>query len=779
MSVPRPGRGGYRVGGLDRSNSKSSGGAGRNGSANGRLNESGRASGKGRPRGTTPPGGSAGGLPKWAATLLGLTAVGFLLYACRPILLPLALAGLLAFLLAPLCEWLEHRRVPRVAATVAVVLLAATVLLGVGVAVYVGASSIANQETIEAYTERLKVKAAALPFAGGGPGIITDLQEAGAEVGEAMGERVQEAGEAMADASGGDGGGDDDDDAGDGAADADAEPTPQQLLAERLDEISRRLVQRQTAEESAVVAAIDALGERVTVAVDEAADRVTDQPLSVREISTETGLIDRIGLALAYVAGPIGVMGLVAVFLLFILLQRDDLRDRVIKLAAGREINLATQALDDASRRIARYLGAQCLVNGTYGVAITLGLLAIGYFVGGGWFPGVILWGILCFALRFIPYLGPWLAASFPILVSLGHFDGYAVFATVLGMFVVIELLSNNVMEPMLYGSAVGMSDFAVIIAATVWTFLWGPVGLLVATPLTTCLVVLGKHVPALGFINTLLGDEEVLSPDTRLYQRLLAMDADDAAEELEEYRKTHTLTETYDDLLLPALALGEGDREAGALTDERSDFIRATMHDLVQQLAEQEGPLPSDSVDSDGTAGGGTAELSASVREVPVAILPAKDEADETAAEMLKALLDRRGFPTTVVGDEVLVSEKLTAVTEARAELVVVSALPPGAVTGARYLIKRLDASGLNIDIPIVVGLWGARGDLERAEKRITGHVAAKSRDPANAVDRRHVRLVRDLATAAETVRNRAEVIAARKPSVTKPLPAEAGATE
>ena len=711
--------------------------------------------------------GKAPGPPGWVVTLLGLALVGGLLYAAKPILLPLALAGLLAFLLSPLCEWLEHRRVPRVAATVIVVVLAGLVLAGVGATLYVGVTRLTQKETIEAYTDRFTAKARSLSLAGGGePGVLERVQEGAAEVGEALTERAEQAGEAL-----GTGDGVDDEEQattrpaegeGGGVDETDLAVAQARLL----DQISRRLARQDDPEESAVVAAIDAASERVVAVVGSARDRIIGTPLRVREVPADTSPIQQLGNYLAYLAGPLGTAGLIVIFLLFILLQRDDLRDRIIKLTAGREINLATQALDDASRRIARYLGAQCLVNGTYGVAIGLGLLGIGYAVGGGWFPGVILWAILCFALRFIPYLGPWLAASMPLLVSLGHFDGFGVFLAVAAMFVTIELFSNNVMEPMLYGQAVGMSDFAVIIAATVWTFLWGPVGLLVATPLTTCLVVLGKHVPALAFFNTLLGDEPVLSPDSRLYQRLLAMDADDAADEVETYRKEHTLTETYDTLLLPTLALAETDREGGDLTVERSDFIRSTMHDLVEQLAEQEGPLPSDSVDmnEDGAAPAGNERA----RDVPVAILPARDEADETAAEMLKALLDRRGFPVTVIADDALASEKLEAIVQTRAELVVVSALPPGAVTAARYLVKRLDGSGLNIDIPIVVGLWGAQGDLDRAESRITGHLSAKHRD-AQAVSRRHVRLVRTLAEAAETVRNRAEVIAAKKPSVTK----------
>ena len=498
--------------------------------------------------------------------------------------------------------------------------------------------------------------------------------------------------------------------------------------------------------------------------------RSVDDPLYVRETPADQSPIQQAGTVLAYAAGPIGTAGLVAVFLLFMLLQRDDLRDRVIKLAAGGKINLATQALDDAARRIIRYLTAQGIVNGTYGIAIGIGLTAISLAITGTLFPGVILWAALCAILRFIPYLGPWLAASFPILVSLGHYDGFAVVACVIGMFVVIELVSNNVMEPILYGSAVGMSDFAVILAATVWTFLWGPVGLLVATPLTTCLVVLGKYVPALGFFDTLLGDEPVLAPHARLYQRMLAMDADDAHDEVEAYRKQHSLTETYDDLMMPALALSERDREAGNLSPERSEFIRGAMRFLVDELAEQHDPLPADSVDV--TDPEPLTGQSARLADARVVILPSSDDADETAAVMLKALLDRRGFTVTVADDAGLANEKLREVAEQGADVVVVSAMPPRAVARARYLVKRMSAAGVTTEanIPVIVGLWATEGNVDKAIRRVVGTGVVGD----GGVDRqdlsRQVKVVTTLDKAAEAVRQRAEVATARRNSSATP---------
>lgn len=690
----------------------------------------------------------------WVMTLAGITLIGFLLYVGKPLLLPLALAVLLSFLLTPLCEWLEHHKVPRVVATVAVVTLAAGIVVAIGFAIYSGLARIGD--SWPAYTQRLVNKAEHLSF--GGQGGEGEGESQGNEASDGavkliggVGETIEKVTEA---ATGEDS--EEDEAATQPAATQPAATETQDNAAADFAAAARRLNRNFTERESAVVAAIGAATDRFEAALEAFRRELTEEPFDVVQTPREQTNLERAGYYLALAAGPLGQAGLVAIFVLFILLQRDDLRDRVIKLTAGTRINLATQALDDASRRISRYLRAQAFINGTYGLTIGLGLLAISYLVAGSWFPGVILWAILCAVLRFIPYLGPWLAAAFPLLVSLGNYEGYTMFVAVAGLFIVVELISNNVMEPMLYGSSVGMSEFAVIIAVTVWTFLWGPVGLIVATPLTTCLVVLGKHVPALGFIDTLLGNEPVLSPHSRLYQRLLAMDADDAGEEVDAYRQEHTLTETFDELLLPTLALSERDRESGNLTPERSEFIRTTMNELVEELSDQEEPLPSDSVDINDPQPLASAE--APLRQARIVLLPASDEADHTAAQMLKTLLDRRGFAVHVVNEDQLASEKLQTVVTEQADVVLVSALPPRAVGRARYLVKRLGACGVQTDesMAVLVGLWTTKGDPARAAARVCGKRDLKGPNP--------VRIVTTLGAAADAIRQRAEVVTAKR---------------
>jgi predicted PurR-regulated permease PerM len=696
----------------------------------------------------------------WPLKLLGIVLIGILLWYGKPVLLPLAIAALLAFLLTPLCEWLEHRKLPRVVATGLVMILVVVVLGGIGFTLWSGVEQIGRKQTIEAYSQRLQNKVGGLIGSQAGDDAEAGVTDAIGNIGKTI-SKVSEV------ASGGD---DEPEEAVleetfEEVDDERQEPTTQPTEAvdsgtDLLARVADRFDQSLQTREEAIVTAIGAAAERLENFLIDFRRSLADSdrsPVRIIETPRQETALQRAGNLLVIAAGPAGTAGLVAVFLLFILLQRDDLRDRIIKLAAGRRINLATQALDDASRRISRYLRAQATVNGTYGLTIGLGLAGISYGFTGESFPGLFLWATLCAILRFIPYLGPWLAAAFPLFVSLGHYDGYNVFLAVAAMFIVVELISNNVMEPVLYGSAVGMSDFAVIVAATVWTFLWGPVGLLVATPITTCLVVLGKHVPALRPIDTLLGNEPVLSPHSKLYQRLLAMDADDAAEEVEAFRKDHTLTETFDVLLLPMLRLSERDREAGNLTQERADFIAKTVREFVDELADQEEPEPADSVDlNDPDLPVPKKPAVASNEAILVSILPANDVADESAGLMLSALLRRRGYATRVLDDETLASEKLDSVRNDGTAVVVISAVPPKAASRARYLVKKLDACSDvgNSESQTIVGIWDRDVDLAVTKARVCGRGDVASR----------VRVVKTLETAVEEVRQRAEVVVAAR---------------
>ena len=649
--------------------------------------------------------------------LVGVAVVTLLLWWARPILLPLAIAALLSFLLSPACKILERGGLPRILSVLLVVIGAFVVLAAVGWAVLNGARQLGGN--IDRIYENVAYKIDHLPFRNSG----TTLEKVQEKI-EDVGQKLQEA-DAGAQTAGED-----------GTAQPVTGPTTGQSGPANPAEPAGE------ARAQPLAAAPDA--ESVAARNDETeADAVP-----VRVVPTEMTPLERTGYLIGLLAGPLGTAGLIIIFAFFILLQRDDLRDRVITLAAGQQLNLATQALDDATTRISKYLGAQAIVNGTYGLAVGAGLELISLGMKGEHFPSVWLWALLCAALRFIPYIGPWIAAAFPLIVSIGWWPDYGMFFATIGYIVVIELLSNNVMEPLLYGSSTGMSPLAVIVAAVFWTFVWGPVGLLVATPLTTCLVVLGKYVPALRFMDILLGDEPVLPPHSRLYQRLLALDAEDAEDVATAYRKEHTLTETFDDVLLPAIALAERDRHAGNLSPERVDFIRETARGIVWELAEQRAARSSDSVDDSEPTGVVPSEPTARI-----VLIPSVDAADQIAALMLKVLLDRRHYETTVVGEEQLISQRLEEVFAQRADVAVISALPPRAVSRARYLVKRLRQAQQQREQPtaVVVGLWTLRYDLEEAAARI-------SEDGAD------VKVVTTLAEAVEQLRQRAQIVEARR---------------
>lgn len=404
---------------------------------------------------------------------------------------------------------------------------------------------------------------------------------------------------------------------------------------------------------------------------------------------------------------PLAVAGAVILFTFIMLLQRENLRDRMIRLVGHGQLNVTTQVFEEAANRVSRYLRMQLIVNVSYGLPVGIAL----YFIG---IPNAALWGVLATALRFIPYLGAWIAAALPIALAFAISDDWSLVVWTVAVFVVLELISNNVIEPWAYGASTGMSALAVIVAAIFWTWLWGAVGLLLAVPLTVCLVVVGRYIPQFAFLSIMLGDQPVLSLQDRIYQRLLARDQEEAAELAEEYVGEKGLEALYEDVLIPVLDLAERDRHSDALSEERTRFVFDSTRTMVEDLAEPplEGKEPGASAAEDAQ------EPYTLAGPVTACIVPARDEADEIVGSMLRRCLTRRNVASELLTTHVLKGEVLDRVTELAPQVLYISALPPAAVLHASYFCKRLRPRFPQLKI--VVAVWHAEGDMEKGRTRL-----------------------------------------------------------
>jgi predicted PurR-regulated permease PerM len=368
--------------------------------------------------------------------------------------------------------------------------------------------------------------------------------------------------------------------------------------------------------------------------------------------------------------GAVGTIGLTLLLAIFMLVKREDLRDRLVSLSGRPSLVVATKAFADAGARISRYLVMQFIVNASMGVAVGVGL----YFIG---VPYAALWGLSAGVLRYIPYVGPWIAALLPTTVSLVTTPGWEQVAMVIALFVVLELLSNNVMEPLLYGQSVGLSELAVIVAAIFWTWLWGPVGLVIATPITACLVVLSTHVPALGAIGRLLGERPALKPHETVYQRLLARDVDEADAIVTRCLNQRSLDDALQ-IVLDALLALKRDLQAARVSAEDGELVLSGVRDLLAELGATE-RAPGDE--------------GASERAVLLMGAPGRDPLDAVVLELVRVLL--RGEPLTleVLSTDLMIGEALTAIEAKAPAAVVVPSLPPAGLAPARQLCIRLHA--------------------------------------------------------------------------------------
>jgi predicted PurR-regulated permease PerM len=438
-----------------------------------------------------------------------------------------------------------------------------------------------------------------------------------------------------------------------------------------------------------------------------------ERPYAVRVVSSPASPLEVFRGAFGTVLSGLALVGIVVVLVVFFLIRRDDLRDRFIRLIGKAQVNVTIQMLEDAGTRVSRYLLTLLFINATYGIAVGIGL----YFIG---LPNAILWGILATTLRFVPYLGPWLAAAMPIGLAMAISTGWAAPLLAIALFVVLELLSNNVMEPWLYGRTTGVSVVAVLVAAVFWTWLWGIVGLLLATPLTVCLLVIGKHVPQLSFLDVLLGNEPVFAPARRVYQRLVAGDQEEAVELVEAACGNQPLVQVYETMLISALALAETHWQRDELDEGRHQFILNCVREILQDQGERRPETPAaerteNEDEADGDSGGAVEPQGSGLC---VLCLPARTEADEIAGTMLAQLMELPGCRVEAAPVASSPGELIDLVRKLKPQLVCVSALPPAAVMHARTLCKRL--RGLVPAGNLVVGLWHAQGDRSKLKERI-----------------------------------------------------------
>jgi predicted PurR-regulated permease PerM len=559
-----------------------------------------------------------GALPSLSAVATFVLVIASLYWA-QAVLIPVALAMLLTFLLSPVVGALERLALGRLPSVILVVVLAFSLLGGIGWIVTLQFGSVANE--LPTYRKNIREK-------------IADIREAGK--GGAL-EKVQE-------------------------------------TAEEVKEEFQK--------------------------TDEPA-RLTEKPRQVVVSAEESSTFWPIPLAIGPMVERFASAGLVIVLVIFMLIQREDLRNRLIRLAGYGRLTVTTMALEEAGQRISRYLLMQTVINSSFGLAVGLALYLIGL-------PYAILWGFLAALLRFIPYAGPFAAAIVPSALSLAVFQGWLWPIVVVGLFLALELLNNMVLEPLLYGESAGVSGVGLLVAIAFWTWLWGPVGLVLATPLTVCVVVFGKYVPQMDFIGVLMSDQPAMESNMSYYQRLLAMDQAEAAEIVEDHLKSHPAEQIYDGVLIPALTYARRDRELGRLTEEGEQFVFRATREILEDLNSLMPKSSPEAVDAE-KAGMAADDSTAALPTVRVLGCPARDEADGLALHMFRRLLDSTRYEVEVMSDAVLTAEVVALIGEKSPALLFIATVSPGGLAQTRYLCKRLRARFPHLKI--AVGQWGMGG--------------------------------------------------------------------
>ncbi|MGF7182116.1 AI-2E family transporter [Tunturiibacter psychrotolerans] len=403
---------------------------------------------------------------------------------------------------------------------------------------------------------------------------------------------------------------------------------------------------------------------------------------------------------------PIGTVGVVIVFSIYLLMKREELRHRILLLAGMGRINLMTQALQEAATRISQYLLFQLAVNAAYGILFGGGLYLIGV-------PDATLWGALAGILRIVPYVGTATSLALPLIVSVAISTTWWPPILILCLFLALELTATNFVEPWLYSTRTGISSLALLAMAIFWALLWGWPGLILSTPLTVCIVVIGRHVPQLSFLHTLLGTDAELSAEALFYERLLAMDQHEARAVANRFLEGKPLVELYDSVLIPALALVEQDRHQGNLDDKRSDFFFLTIGEIVAELTDYHQKQPAD------ISPAAPKRISRQIEnDFAVVCISVSDQADELTTLMLGQLMERASHPTLLLSAASVAGEILDSLAAEPTTVVFISALPPFAFSQARAICQRVRSHLPNNRI--IVGLWNSPNDPDQTPEQL-----------------------------------------------------------
>jgi predicted PurR-regulated permease PerM len=565
-----------------------------------------------QPRGTT--------LINMAVAALVIAA----LYVGREIFVPVALAVLLSFVLAPFVTKLQAWRMPRTLSVIIVVFVGFSVIFGLGGLMVSQASRLAAD--LPGYQQTLKDKIDSIRGLTGGSGTL---------------ERASRV----------------------------------------LKELKTELQNSQTGGQPGSSGILQ---------------QSPDKPITVEVKQPDPGALTTLAAIIEPLISPLTTTLIVVIFVVFILIQRQDLRNRFVRLAGSQDIQRTTAAIDEAGERLSKLFLTQIVFNAAFGLAIGIGLELIGV-------PSAPLWGLIAMIMRFVPYIGALISAVFPLILAAAVGSGWEMLLMTGALFAVLELLAGQVIEPLVYGHSTGLSPVAIIVSASFWTWLWGPVGLVLATPLTICLVVIGRHVDRLQFLDIMLGDEPPLTPPQLIYQRMLAGDPVEAAEQAHDFLKDGSLEDYYDQILLKGLKLAAADLHMGHLEDERLDRILATVAELTGDLEAHDDVEPADAVseesESNLSALAAIEQTDAAVTLIPnewklprsVLCIPGSTKLDEAAAVVLAQILQRRGYGVAAEQADALSISKFFALDLSAVSLVCICYVDRPSSAKIHYAVRRL----------------------------------------------------------------------------------------